>query len=48
MGGKVKAKSNLDLIKTIDENEEIDDLSEDSEVEVEVNLRLFVLSKNFS
>lgn len=40
MGGKAKPKVNLDLIKTIDENEEIDDLSEDSDVEVEVSIRL--------
>lgn len=38
MGGKAKAKVNLDLIKTIDDNEEIEDLSEESDVEVEVSL----------
>ncbi|XP_063705859.1 probable ATP-dependent RNA helicase DDX27 [Culicoides brevitarsis] len=35
MGGKEKKKINFDLIKTIDDNEEIADLSEDSDVEVE-------------
>uniref|UniRef100_A0A336LVB9 RNA helicase n=2 Tax=Culicoides sonorensis TaxID=179676 RepID=A0A336LVB9_CULSO len=35
MVGKTKKKINLDFIKTIDDNEEIEDLSEDSDVEVE-------------
>lgn len=38
MGKKEKTKMDLDLIKTIDENEEIDDLSENSDVEVEVEI----------
>lgn len=29
-----------DVIKTIDENEDVEDFSEESDVEVEVNLRL--------
>lgn len=38
MGKKEKTKMDLDLIKTIDENEEIDDLSENSDVEVKVEI----------
>lgn len=41
-------KSEMDIIRTIDDEEEVENLSEDSEAEVEVNLaKILNQNKNF-